>query len=174
MYLRPEESKPDLLYQGDVLKDFPFLVFEQDLKILRKIDGQFQLVTPDNSYVDGEEKVGLIAKLERVILLSQTCDIEHRSHVVVAPVYSFTKIEGLPGGQAGLVKKRKGMNFFFYLPEYTGIIEESYADFQLIHYVPKSFIEKYRSNKILSMSDWGRHHLGWALANYFGRPIEKK
>jgi hypothetical protein len=28
--------------------------------------------------------------------------------------------------------------------------------------------------KNLGLSDWGRHHLGWALGDFFGRPIESK
>lgn len=67
------------------------------------------------------------------------------------------------------------MKDWFYLPGKNGAIAESFVDFQKIHYFPKELlIGEYLEKRVVALSDWGRHLLGWALSDYFARPIEDK
>jgi hypothetical protein len=179
MYVKRQDLNFDILYQGDVVKDFPFFIFEDNLKILKNLkkpNVYDTAKTNEGTFDKGEELVMIKAKLNNIIILSQTCDIQERENIIIAPVYSIKSLEGsgvLTGGRLGLIRKRK-INYWFYLPKLEKAIEDSLTDFQTIYYIPRTFLEKYKNNKILTMSDWGRHHLGWALSNYFGRPIEDK
>lgn len=178
MYLDPEDLKYDILYQGDVLKNFPFFIFQNNLSGLKQSSASreiFQLKEKE-IFKDGEAILVVKSKLSHIIILSQTCDIQDRTHVIVAPIYSIKNFEDegiLKDGKVGLIKERK-INYWFYLPKLEGILEDSFADFQTIYYVPREMLESYKKNKILALSDWGRHHLGWALSNYFCRPIKDK
>jgi hypothetical protein len=177
MYVRPEDLNFDIMYQGDVLKDFPFFIFQEDLRGLKQSEKKgFYEVKEKETFEDNEAILAVNSKLNHVIILSQTCDLQERENVIIAPIYSIREFEDngvLTGGKSGLIKKRK-INYWFYLPEVEGLLGSSFADFQTMHYVPKKMLENYKKNKILTLSDWGRHHLGWALSNYFGRPIEDK
>jgi len=159
MYVQATDLNQDVFYQGDLVKDFPFFIFDKETEL-----ANFK----DNS----EAKLGVKAKLNLIMVLSQTCDVQRRKNAIVCPVYkmgdfSFSKNE------SESIKKRK-TGYWFYLPKLDGIIEESIADFQTIYYVPRELLEKYKNNKVITLSDWGRHHLGWALGGYFGRPVESK
>lgn len=159
MYVQAKDLNYEFLYQGDLIKDFPFLIFEKDTLI-----GKFE--------TDIETKLEVRARLGLIMIISQTCDIQHRENVIVCPVYkmqdfSFNKDE------AESIRKRK-TGYWFYLPKLENILDESIADFQTIYYVPRDFLNQSKLNKIITLTDWGRHHLGWALSNHFGRPIESK
>lgn len=146
------------LFQGDIVNDFPFVILKDVAA------GEFN--------EQGEAEFPLKAKLSRVILLSQTCDLQQRQYVIVCPVYPLASVS-LNSNNVTLVKKRR-MYQWFYLPKVDGVIEDSLADFQSIYYVPQTLVNQYKEKRLLSLSDWGRHHLGWALSAYFGRPIESK
>ncbi|MDD5626436.1 MAG: hypothetical protein PHW01_00255 [Patescibacteria group bacterium] len=179
MYVKSEDLSFDILYQGDVIKNAPFFIFEDELrslKNLKKTNTYEAIKIGEKSFNNGEALLAINAKLNNIIILSQTCDVQDKENIIIAPVYPIKLFEDngiLTDGKAGLIKKRK-INYWFYLPELEGIIGDSLVDFLTIHYIPKTFLEKYKSNKIITMTDWGRHHLGWALSNYFGRPIEDK
>lgn len=179
MYVKSEDLNFDILYQGDVLKDFPFFIFKEKLrtlKNLKKINTYEVVEIEKDTFSGGEAIMAINAKLNNIIILSQSCDIQERENIIIAPVYPIKLFEDdgtLTNGKAGLIKKRR-INYWFYLPKLEKVIEDSLVDFQTIHYIPRAFLEKHKKNKIITMSDWGRHHLGWALSNYFGRPIEDK
>lgn len=159
MYVRASELSHDIFYQGDLVKNFPFFIFDQE-------------ISPEVFGAGTETKLEVKAKLSLVMILSQTCDLQRRPNIIVCPVYrmqdfSFNKSE------IDAIKKRK-TSYWFYLPQVDGILEESIADFQTIYYVPRTLLEQHKSNKVMTLTDWGRHHLGWALSYYFGRPIENK
>jgi hypothetical protein len=159
MYVQSKDLNQEVFYQGDLIKSFPFLILDKEIK-------------PSDLGEDGEGKIEIKAKLGLVMVLSQTCDVQRRENIIVCPVYrlqdfSFKKDE------VESIKKRK-TGYWFYLPKLDGIIEESIADFQTIYYVSRGTLDVYKQNKISTLTDWGRHHLGYALSNYFGRPIESK
>ena len=159
MYVPVSSLDLTLLYQGDLIKDFPFLIFKKET-----LSGKFDSAE--------EVKLEVPAKLNTVIVLSQTCDVQNRENILVCPVYEM-QVFSFNRDEIESIKKRK-TGYWFYLPKLEGTIEDSVADFQTIYYVPRDFLESYKSKKFLALSDWGRHHLGWALSNYFGRPIEEK
>ena len=159
MYVLGKELDYEIIYQGDLIKDFPFLIF--DNKTLTK--------GFENNV---ETKLEIKAKLGLIMVLSQTCDIQQRENIIVCPVYKMQDFD-FNKEETESIKKRK-TGYWFYLPRQAIGIDESIADFQTIYYVPKDLLNQYKSNKILTLTDWGRHHLDWALSNYFGRPIESK
>jgi len=154
MYLQGSSLNPDVFFQGDILRDFPFLILDEEQ------------IKPSSTSIE------IRAKPSAVMLLSQTCDLQRRPNVILCPVF---KIENniTKKDEVDSIRKRK-TGYWFYLPEMQGVLAESFADFQTMYYAPRNFVEQHKRNKILSLSDWGRHHLSWALSSYFGRPIANK
>lgn len=179
MYVKIDDLNFNIFYQGDVVKNFPFFIFKENfnyLKKLKKVNTYETVKTEKESFNNGDALLAINAKLNNIIILSQTCDIQERENIIIAPVYPLKPLEDsgvLTNGKSGLIKKRK-INYWFYLPKFESVIEDSLVDLQTIHYMPKVILDNYKQNKIITMTDWGRHHLGWALNNYFGRPIEDK
>jgi hypothetical protein len=158
MYVPATELDTETVFQGDLLEGFPFLIID---------------TIPSSAFQSGSEaKIELRAKLNTVMVLSQTCDIQRRKNVLVCPVSRVVDNE-FNNDDLAKLKKRK-QYYWFYLPELPDVISESFADFQTIYYVPRSLVEEAKARKIVSLSDWGRHHLGWALSAYLGRPIENR
>lgn len=143
MYVPVSNTTGNLLYQGDLVKNFPFL------------------------FVDAVE--GRKEAAETVILLSQSCDLQRRERVIIAPVFSFERMN-LAEGKKSSIRGRQ-YNYWFYLPKFGDVLEESIVDFQMLTHVPRASVENYKHERILSFSDWGRHHLAWSLSDYFGRPV---
>lgn len=177
MYVKNEDLDPETLYQGDILDNFPFIILQNPIflkstgKSIYEIDS-----SSDKWFQNSEEILAVTAKLSRVIILSQTCDIQEREQVIIAPIHPITVMKDtgiFTDGKLGLIRKRK-VGYWFYLPEYTGLLEESVVDFQTIYYLHRSIVQGFKKNRVVGLSDWGRHHLGWALGSYFGRPIENK
>src|SRR3989339_1118237 len=178
MYLKPSEIVLDTLYQGDVMRGVPFLIFDKIVYLKKNSESSFGIVEKNDHNCDnkGESFIAVKSRLNSVIIVSQTCDIQKMETVMVAPIYSIKSFEDngvLKDGKSGLIKKRKTFHWF-YLPEFEGLIEDSFADFTSMHYIHKSILLERMSNKILTLSDWGRHHLDFSLGNFFCRPIEDK
>ncbi len=38
MYVKPEDLRFDILYQGDVLKSIPFFIFKEQMNILKNLE----------------------------------------------------------------------------------------------------------------------------------------
>ncbi len=164
MYIPSHELDRGKFYQGDVVKDFPFFV-------LSNLEDQLSILTNTR-----EGTLEIKSKLIDVMILSQTCDIQRRDQIIIAPIVPMQP--SIDNGDLGVnilnnIKNRK-INYLFYLPESPGIIPDSYCNFQLIYYVSPLLLNNFINNKITSLSDWGRHHLSWSLSNYFGRPILSK
>ncbi len=179
MYVKPEDLRFDILYQGDVLKSIPFFIFKEQMNILKNLEkaNTYEIEAANEKSFENEDILSAVnTKTSNIIILSQTCDVQDKENIIIAPIYPIKLFEDnkiLTKEKAKQIRDRK-YNYWFYLPKLEGIIEDSIADFQFIQYIPKLFLEKYKNNKIVTMSDWGRHHLGWALGNYFGRPIKDK
>jgi hypothetical protein len=157
MYVQPNEIDRTIIYQGDLIKEFPFpVIYESSLPVVG----------------NKQDKTEVALRLNMVMVLSQTCDAQRRENIIICPVFPVQEIS-TKQSEIESVRKRK-IQYWFYLPQFGSIIREAIADFQTIHYIPRKTLEGYKSNKILSLSDWGRHHLGWALSSYFGRPIVEK
>jgi hypothetical protein len=154
------------------MHDFPFILFDKKIRYLEKLEDSYKLKTG----VINSEEFGLFVIAKRqIIILSQTCDIENREFTLVAPVVEVTKAT-----ESGFVKnkqidsiKKRLINYLFYLPAYDNL-NESIAILPMIQYVPKELILLHKGNRILSLSDWGIHHLTYAINRFLCRPLENK
>lgn len=182
MYEHPVDNSNPVFFQGDVIDDFPFIFFEtRHVNMLRNSDGagepkKFEIEKVNAFPVPNtaDHLIAVEARRQKVVILSQTCDIQERNTIIVGPVFDITTaiLDGrMSEGQATSLRNRKP-GYWFYLPKLDHVIEESYIDFQVIQYFPKSLIVANLANRSLAMDHWGRHHLGWALSAFFGRPIK--
>lgn len=181
MYVFPVDNSNAVFYQGDIIDNFPFFVIDsENFNVLEAGTAGKEYKINKIKSLSAEETtdhlIAIDARRQRVMILSQSCDIQQRGTIIFAPVFEIAKAisEGrMTGNQASSLRNRK-VDYWFYLPKQDGVIEESYIDFQIIHYVPKVLIIKNLQNRVLALSHWGRHHLGWALSDFFGRPIKSK
>jgi len=184
MYVYPVDNTNPVFYQGDIIDKFPFFVVDSESFNVLEVDENrtsgksFQIKKIKSLGGDrtGDCLIAIDARKQKVIILSQTCDIQQRETIIFAPVFEISQaIDSgrMTVGQSASLRSRK-IDYWFYLPKQEPIFEESYIDFQLINYIPKSLILDNLNNRVLALSDWGRHHLGWALANFLGRPIKSK
>lgn len=181
MYVFPVDNSNAVFYQGDIIDNFPFFVVDsENFNVLETEPTSKKYKIKKLKSLPLEETtdhlIAIDARRQRVMILSQSCDIQQRGTIIFAPVFEISKAisEGrMTDNQASSLRNRK-VDYWFYLPRQEGVIEESYIDFQIIHYVPKTLIIKNLQNRVLALSDWGRHHLGWALSDFFGRPIKSK
>jgi hypothetical protein len=161
--------------QGDILKDFPFMSISEEFLTIKQDESDKNLFHKIEN--QSKEYIGAIPiKTSTVIIVSHSCDIENKDYIYIAPVLSIplalsNKI--VKENQVDNIKLRK-TNQFFYLPSLADEFEESIALLANMHYIPKLYLEKLSGNRIIGLSDWGRHHLGWALSNLFSRPILNK
>jgi hypothetical protein len=164
-----EQPREDIICQGDV---FPRVLFMRpwqsgDIQILRS-EGTPALVNSTQvpgAFERGMERVVVPGMLATGLVLSQTCDIAQERTIVVAAVYpleNMTKRER----RASAVKRQTG--HVFYLPP-SGDFPASYADLSIIGTVLRGNLDL--SSRVVSLSDWGRHHLAYQLHTFFGRPL---
>lgn len=179
MYADNTEIRDNILYQGDVLDQFPYFRIPKRFNLFEQVSvegnptDEYRLNRVDNLPED-KSLVGIEVHKERVMILSQTCDIQQRDNIVVAKVYDLNKevTEGrLSAGRADGIRQRTN-KFWFYLPEKEGVLPESFVDLQAPHYLPKELASNLIENRMISLSHWGRHHLAWAMSEFFGRPIQ--
>ncbi len=170
MYVTADTVDAATLYQGDIIADLPFFIFEKNQAIKKNDEGLYE---EDNTEPQDRSLFALEAKKQKMIILSQTCDVQRRTHVIVCPVYplaEFITDRTINTKNVESIRARKN-NYLFYLPAFESF-PESIADFQTMTYVPRSVLQIYLLKREITLSDLGRHHLAWSLATYFGRPHE--
>lgn len=169
MYEEVSNLNQTRLLQGDIVVDFPFPFFEESIEFLKAdTEGKLESTTDIPFSTSSDEVVKAYAKQMKVMMISQTCDIQRRERISICPVHPISVV---PSKHLDSLRKRK-INYWFYLPNLDGRIEESIADLQGIISLPRKLVLSYLNNKRITLSHWGRHHLCWALQGYFGRPIE--
>ena len=170
MYVDSADINKNILYQGDVITNFPFHIFKNSQSVKKNDAGYFE-IDPDG---DSEHTLHIVqASKSRVIILSQSCDIQRRKNIIICPVYNlvdFTTENTINADSLRNIRERK-LYYLFYLPAFLDF-PESIADLQTMLYVPKSVIEQFAGKKTISLDDLGRHHLAWSLATFFGRPAD--
>lgn len=173
MYVDLNEIHPDTLFQGDIINDFPFFIFD-NLQLIRKSEDGTFIESGDQTQTENS-LFALEAKHIKVLILSQTCDIQNRNNIIICPIYDIESLleDGTLTEKRAESLRANKFNYWFHLPK-CDALKESLADLQTIQYVPKNMLEKYKTNRLVSLDDLGRHRIGWFLANYFGRPIENK
>jgi hypothetical protein len=190
MYFDYRNTLPNIFMQGDIIEKYPFsyIPTTNDYIFIRDNNGAPSLFSTGNE--DGEvynneyqeEQLVVNSKLNNIILLSQTCDLQRRESIMIAPVFDLSflkqnlqeegKNEQEINSQLGLLKNNKfekQFHYYFYLPAFSGF-PERYIDFNLIQSIPRDNIKI--EKRILSLSDKGRHWLSYKLNTFFGRPVE--
>lgn len=159
------------LLQGDILADFSFFLFDKSRPIKRNEAGLFE---SDGATQEQDRSLFAVeAKKQRVMILSQSCDVQRRNNVIICPVYdlaTFLSDNTINTDRARSIRERK-IYYWFYLPAFAQL-PESIADLQTMIYVPREVVATHLPKREISLSDLGRHHLAWSLATYFGRPAE--
>lgn len=143
-------SPTRIFYQGDILKDTLFFI---------------------HKHIDGD-KYSLIVKRITIMILSQTCDIQNRNFINIAPIISLSELKKTKTVNNDQIRslQRQKTKYWFYLPEDQGDgFPESYVELTKITYISKRLLEK--RNRIKSLSSLGRHWLTYKLNDFFGRPI---
>jgi hypothetical protein len=176
--------EPHLLYQGEILIDVPLLVMPKDSRwqLLRtrsgrrfeealengNLGGKVEVLDSNRSEIewyanpDGDFAAGRLSK-RPVLVLSQTCDVQTKDYIQVAPIYTTPKedSERIKSGQ---------LYSAFYLEEYLPHLPESFADLERMQAVHKSYIRRPVPEIHFRLKDSHSRQLQRFLTRYFGRP----
>lgn len=189
MYVKLSPEKKEVLRQGDIVEDFPFFsdsvgntidTLEESGVNTYKVN---KLLVP---FATPQEISGVFrGKTKRVIILSQTCDIQNNDYVQIAPIFSLGEMAKVNLKTIEHIQKSNNrVKDWFYLPasndkNFNGILiddfpNEGFVYFQTINSFPKDKLILFSQKRIVALSEWGQSLLSWAIVNYFGRPIENK
>lgn len=179
--------EPHLLYQGEVLIDIPFLSMPKESRwtLLRTRSGRMLDEALEHGNVGGTVKAldsnqskeqwytategdFAIARLSKrpVLVLSQNCDIQYKDFIQIAPIF---EAEGSEEEISGL-KKGELFSAFYLKAHPPELPRESYADFELIQAVHKSYVKQIRAEQHFRIKPAHVRELQRRLTRYFGRP----
>jgi hypothetical protein len=181
--------EPHLLYQGEILVNVPIIIMPKppQWRLLRSYDevplheqfkkgrnprsvrvldaGKFDIEWDGSSH-DGDYVMGRLCKAPALIL-SQTCDVQDKDFVQVAPIFPAV------GNNPEYIGRLEAGKIFsaFHLkarpPELGG---PSFADFERMQAVHKSYIRKLDAKQHFRLKEDRVRLLQRALTRYFGRP----
>jgi hypothetical protein len=174
--------EPHLLYQGEILIDVPLLVMPKDSRwqLLRtrsgrrfedalehgNLGGKVEVLDSNRSAIewyanpDGDWAAGRLSK-RPVLVLSQTCDVQTKDYIQVAPIY--------PVPREDLERVKNGALYsVFYLQPHAPEFGDSFADLEKMQAVHKSYIR--RPILHFRLTDYRVRELQRFLTRYFGRP----
>jgi len=124
------ENPDENLYQGDILRNFPIVILPDQLEIARPtipakvsegiIEAELKLESelPD-AFSKGTEIILASAYRTNIMIISQSCDIELREFVAVAPILPLEQIESKSRRDA---IKGNRVNYRFYLPPVADLV----------------------------------------------------
>jgi hypothetical protein len=187
-------------YQGDILREMPFPSWpmlksaneQAKWGILRPLQSGRRAPAPNAmtalpSYLegraardvpdafanpDGEYVIGK-CRLQQVLVVSRSCALdnaERRKHLLIAPVTEIASLRPEERSEGKLLDLRaNNIPHLFYLPGFAGL-RESYANFMLITYLHRSFLDDGEiSEKLLTrLSSPAASGLQMKLAEHFG------
>jgi hypothetical protein len=133
------------------------------LQLFAEGSSQVQLA---DAWQRGSELVLSKATKDRVMIMSQSCDIDNRNWIQVAPVYGAAHF-----GQKKLASLEAGeISFMFFLPPKLPLIQQkSCVDLSQITTVHKSYLRQ--GNRILHLTASARVKLQAHIAQFYGRPF---
>jgi len=190
MYFDYTATPPNTLMQGDIIEKYPlsYIPKIEEYIFIRDNNGSPIILKNSQEGINQynnelqEEQIVVNSKLNNIILLSQTCDLQRKKTVIIAPILDLDFLEkSLKENEPNEQKVKNKLNSlkarkfedqmipYFYLPTISSF-PDRYIDFNLIQSVPIENIKI--DNRILSFSDKGRHWLAYKLNAFFGRPIE--
>ncbi|HEV2113971.1 MAG TPA: hypothetical protein VGR50_07455 [Terriglobales bacterium] len=179
--------EPHLFYQGEILTGVPILNMPKPSRwlLLRTRSGKPLDEALEHGKLGGLAKVldsnltkeewattgdgdFAVARLSRlpVLILSQTCDIETKPFVQVAPVFSAE-------GDSKYIEKLKAnlvISAFWLKQHPPQLPNESYADFELIQAVHQSYMKDIAPEKHFRLGAARCRQLQRSITRYFGRP----
>jgi hypothetical protein len=180
----PRPGDPSL-YQGDVVAGVPVVLMPpasgrpwailkpsppttRDQALAGNLPKNFypRPKEPDPEVWSNHEELVLAKGIKtRIIILTQSCDIDRRHYLQVAPIYDAAGMTELK--LASL--RTQDIFYMFYLPADGADFPESYADLTQIGSVHKSYFKGAVPMKKLSAT--ATTALQAHLADYFGRPF---
>jgi len=158
MYVVRPADEP--LHQGDIISDIPVvfvpesglnIVYEQHSEAYPRPATIHKASEVPDAFGEGLERIIAHAYKSRVMILSQTCDIEHRDLIAIAPLFPLSSVTSADRRRSITEYK---VNHRFYLPQYSDIIDDSYVDFVIINTVKRDLIPM--EKRILSLDEHGR------------------
>ena len=179
--------EPHLVYQGEILIDVPILRMPRPARwqLLRtrsglrlddalehgNIGGQVRVLDSNQSKEqwqengEGDFAMAVLAK-SPVLVLNQTCDVQNNDFLQVAPVFSAS------ADPQDLEKLRSGGIFstFWLKKRPPEIPDESYADFELIQAIHKTYVKRIVATQHFRLGPERIRLLQRSLTRYFGRP----
>jgi hypothetical protein len=184
--------EPHLLYQGEILNDVPFLNRAKETRwlLLRTKSGRKVLEALENGTVPGTVRVldsnqsqeqwyadGLgdcaLAQLDKrpVLVLSQTCDIENKHFIQIAPIFpAAVPGEEISGEELDTLMRGDIINAFWLKPHPPEIQTHSFADLTLIQAVHITYVRRIRPNQHFRLRPDRTRFLQRFITRYFGRP----
>ncbi len=168
-----DQAGSEKIYQGDVFKDQIVITIPPNIQILREIENRefksFNLEELSDAFEHKEGELTVVHAVKtNIIILSQTCDIERREFISIAPVFPLIKIESEKKKES--IRNHK-FNYRFYIAE-SDVLSESYAELSLINSIKKEIL--ILDKRICSLSDYSRQWLQYTLNRYFCRPFISK
>ncbi len=165
-------KQPDAtFFQGDILRDVALFRAPEKLLLARQVGACERLVelvpieTVPDAFVQGLENILVPTFRTTAMILSQTCDIEHRDFILIAPIFPLSQIEQQTRREAIMKDK---VNYRFYLPSIDAL-PESFVDLQIINTILKEHLSL--DQRMASLSDRGRHMLAEKIHRFFCRPF---
>jgi hypothetical protein len=176
--------EPLLVYQGEILVETPLLLVRKETRwlLLRTnsgrtihealrdggIGGKVNILDSNRTAIewrnatDGDSAVAYLTK-RPVLVLSQTCDIQNKDFIQVAPIYDAAKddVERLKAGE---------LYSAFYVEPHQPHFGHAYADLERMQAIHKSYIKRPDPDKHFRLADKHVRELQRYLTRYFGRP----
>jgi hypothetical protein len=178
----------DQLYQGEIIVDVPILIMPKTMggwTLLRtrsgrridealqhgSISGPVNVLNSNQSkeqwYSDdrGDFAMALLDKRPSLVL-SQTCDVQTKNFIQVAPIYPATSSE------EALERLKTGRIYsaFWLKAHPPEIPQDSYADLERLQAIHKSYIKRIKQEQHFRLKADRIRLLQRAITNYFGRP----
>lgn len=184
--------EPHLIYQGEILTDVPILNKPKETRwlLLRTRTGRKVLEALENGTVPGTVRVldsnqsqeewyadGLgdcaLAHLDKrsVLVLSQTCDIENKHFIQIAPILpASAPREEISGEELDTLMRGDIINAFWLKPHPPQIPAHSFADLTLIQAVHSSYLRGITPGQHFRLRPDRARLLQQRITRYFGRP----
>lgn len=178
--------EPLSIYQGEIVVDVPLVLVQKETRwlLLRTrsgktihdalkdggIGGTVQVLDSNQTEVkwreayDGDSAVAYLTK-RPALILSQTCDVENKDFIQVAPIY--------PAAPDDAEKLKAGNDFYsaFYLAARPPHLPTaSFADLERIQAVHKTYIKHLEPQQHFRLKDKHVRALQRHITRYFGRP----
>jgi hypothetical protein len=179
--------EPHLIYQGEILANVPILSMPKPKawQLIRTRSGRrvhdalehggiggIVVVLDSNQSTEqwyddglGDYAMAVLAKTP-VVVLSQTCDVQYKDHLQVAPIFAAKSDEKY----IEKLKNRDILSAVWIKQHPPEIPDESYADLELIQAVHKSYFKKILKDQHFRLSPERIRTLQSAVTRYFGRP----